>query len=124
MAAGESGTALEAWREQLGPALAHGARTHPDIILAEVANLLGDEESGRSTTDLETPRFLGRYAIDRGRAEAVLGGALDDVLALVAEYEGSNLYVMRAKEEAARWLRELRGHPAIPSSEGSTSESE
>ena len=109
-AAGEGGTALEAWREQLAPALANGARTHPEVILPEVANLLGDEESGRRTADAGPPRFLARYSIDRGRAAAVMmGGALDEVLTLVSEYEGSDVYVVRAKDEAGAWLMERRG---------------
>ena len=61
---GEDVTALETWREQLAPALAKGARTHPEVILPEVANLLGDEKSSTRTADVGPPRFLARYSID------------------------------------------------------------
>ena len=108
-AAGEGGTAFEAWREQLAPALANGARTHPEVVLPEVANLLGDEESSRRTAGADPPRFLARYSINRDRATAVLGGALDEVLALVSEYEGNDVYVVRAKDEAGAWLMERGG---------------
>jgi len=79
------------------------------VILPEVANLLGDEESSRRTADAGPPRFLARYSIDRDRAAAVLGGTLDEVLALVTEYEGSDVYVVRARDEASAWLMERRG---------------
>ena len=108
-AAGEGVMALEAWGEQLAPALANGARTHPEVILPQVANLLGDEESGRRTADGGPPRFLARYSIDRDRAAAVLGGTLDELLTLVSEYEGSDVYVVRAKDEAGAWLMERQG---------------
>ena len=109
MAAGESGVALETWREQLAPELVRTARTDPEVILPELANLLGDTESSMTVPDSDPPTFVRRYAIDQRLAIGVLGDTLDDVLCLVAEYEGSNVYVVGAKEAARGWLRERLG---------------
>ena len=109
MASGEGGVDFRTWREHLAPALVKAARTQPEVVLPELANLLGDAESSRRAPDSDPPTFVRRYAIDRGLAEAVLGEALDDVLELVAEYGGSSVYVVRAKEAAGAWLRERQG---------------
>ena len=69
MASGEGGADLETWREHLAPALVRAARTHPEIILPELANLLGDGESSTTVPDSDPPKFVRRYAIDRGLAE-------------------------------------------------------
>ena len=109
MAEGGNGVALETWREHLAPALIRAARTHPEIVLPELANFLGDEESSRRTAGSDAADFVGRYAIERGRAEAVLGDSLDAVLELIAEYGGGSVYVVRAREAARAWLRERLG---------------
>ena len=109
MASDQGGAALETWREHLAPALVTAARTHPEVILPELANLLGDEESSMRAPDSDPPTFVGRYAIDRERAQAVLGDTLDDVLESIAEYNGASVYVVRAKEAAGIWLRARRG---------------
>ena len=108
MAEGGSGVDLETWREYLAPALARAARTHPEIVLPELANFLGDEESSRRGVGSGPTEFVGRYAIERDRAEAVLGDSLDLVLELIAEYEGGSVYVVRAREAASVWLQERR----------------
>ena len=108
MAEGGSGVDLETWREHLAPALVSAARTHPEIVLPELANFLGDEESSRRAARSSPADFAGRYAIERDRAEAVLGDSLDTVLELVAEYGSGSVYVVRAKEAASAWLRERR----------------
>ena len=108
MAEGGNGVALETWREHLAPALVRAARTHAEIVLPELANFLGDEESSR-TAGSDPADFVGRYAIERDRAEAVLGDSLDAVLELIAEYGGGSVYVVRAREAASAWLRERRG---------------
>ena len=51
---------------------------------------------------------MGRYAIERDQAEAVLGDSLDLVLEMIAEYEGDSVYVVRAREAASVWLQERR----------------
>ena len=108
VAEGGSGVALETWREHLAPALVRAARTHPEILLPELANLLGDRESSRRVAGSGPTEFVGRYAIERDRAEAVLGDSLDLVLELIAEYEGGSVYVVRAREAASVWLQERR----------------
>ena len=112
MAEGGSGVDLETWREHLAPALVMAARTHPEAVLPELANFLGDRESSRMVAGSGPTEFVGRYAIERDRAEAVLGDSLDAILELVAEYGGGSVYVVRAKEAARAWLRERR--PAEP----------
>ena len=109
MAAGEHGVALDTWREQLAPALVRAARTDPDVILPELANLLGDEESNMTVPDSDPPTFVRRYAIDRDLAIGVLGDALDDVLRFVVEYTGSSVFCPEGERGCARMAARTNG---------------
>ena len=99
---------FESWRGHLGPILAEGAEVAPEVILPEVANLIAADSSTMTAAGTEPPRFVNPYEIDRDRAAAVHGDLLDVILERIAAYDGTDVYTLRAREEAARWLAERR----------------
>lgn len=102
-------SAYEAWRDFFPPLLIDGAKHDPEIIIPELANLAGDEQSGQRALGPEYPPvFVRRYKIDRERMTVLFGGRLDEALTLLAEYDGDNAYAIRAKDDAESWLRERR----------------
>ncbi len=95
------------WRDFLAPLLLQGSGDAPDIILAELANVAGDQESSMiSARDVYPPVFINRYRIDRERMEALLGEQLTPMLERLATYEGSDPYAARSTAEAQGWLSE------------------
>ena len=97
------------WRDYFSAILIDGARRSPDVVMPEIANLAGDAESGMvAAKEQYPPAFINRYRIDRERMEALFGGDLNEVLALLAEYAGENPWALRAKDEATTWLQERR----------------
>ena len=103
---GQGTLPFETWGKHLAPILVDGAKNHPEQFLPELANLLGAADSHERTYGREPPEFTNPYKIDRARAEALLGGFLDDALVKLASYKGKNPYARRAKKEAAAWLQE------------------
>ena len=101
--------AFEAWRDYLPALLIEGAEKHPEVLVPELANLAGDEQSGIVAAGGDYPPiFINRYGIDRARMTALFGDRLDDALALLADYAGDNAYAVRAKDAARAWLDERR----------------
>ena len=96
------------WTDHFGRLIIEGAKAHPETMMAELANLAGDDQSGITVADLEPPVFINRYKIDRPRLAAFLGDRLDKGLDLLAGYGGENVYAVRAKDDAAAWLKERR----------------
>ena len=97
------------WRDYFSAILIDGARRNPDVVMPEIANLAGDAESGMvAAKEQYPPAFINRYRMDRERMEALFGGDLNQVLALLAEYTGENPWALRAKDEATAWLQERR----------------
>lgn len=72
-ASGDRMAALKIWREHLAPILADGARDHPEIILPELANLMGTNESGMTYAESDPPIFVKPYVIHREEAATLLG---------------------------------------------------
>lgn len=78
--------------------------------MPEIANLAGDEQSGIvAAGDNYPPMFINRYTIDRGRMTAFFGDHLDEVLNVLASYQGNDPYAVRARGAARDWLDERRG---------------
>ena len=103
---GEGIVPFETWGKHLAPILVDGARNHPEEFLPELANLLATPGSHERAVGKEPPDFTNPYEIDRARADALLGEFLDNALAGLAHYEGTNPYAQRARDEAAKWLQE------------------
>ncbi len=104
-------SAFQAWRDYLPPILVDGAMSDPEIIIPEIANLAGDEQSGIVAATGYPPKFINPYKIDRERMTTLFGERLNEVLTLLAEYEGDNAYAVRAKDDAKSWLVERRPQP-------------
>jgi hypothetical protein len=101
--------AFEAWRDHLPALLIDGAKRYPELLMPELANLVGDEQSGIVDAGGEyPPTFINRYGIDRARMTALFGDPLDDAIALLANYTGDNAYAVRAIDAAKAWLLERR----------------
>ena len=102
--------AFEAWRDYFPALIIDGARKHPNVLIPELANLAGDEQSGMVAAGGECPpKFINRYGIDRARMTALFGDRLDEALALLANYGGDNAYAVRAIEAARTWIDERHG---------------
>ena len=100
-------SAYRAWQDHLPAVLIEGARRDSEIVVPELANLAGDEQSGhRAVGPQYPPVFLRRYKIDRARMPLLFVERLDEALTLLAEYDGNNPYAVRAKGDAALWLKE------------------
>lgn len=101
--------AFEAWRDHLPAFLIDGAKRYPELLMPELANLAGDEQSGIVAAGGEyPPKFINRYGIDRARMTALFGDRLDDAIALLANYTGDNAYAVRAIDAAKEWMLERR----------------
>ena len=100
---------FETWGKHLAPILVDGAKNHPEEFLPELANLLATPGSHERAFGKEPPDFTNPYEIDRARADALLGEFLDNALAGLAHYEGTNPYAQRARDEAAKWLQDRHG---------------
>ena len=96
----------EEWRECFAPLLIGAAKGHGDLILPELANLAGDQESHVRQAWPGPPVFFNRYKIDRERMAALFQGQIDEALILLSGYDGANPYALRAKDEASAWLSE------------------
>ena len=106
-------TAYEAWQHYLPPILIDGAKQDPELIIPELANLAGDEESGyRALGPLYPPVFTRRYRVDRERMTVLFGARLDEALELLVQYDGDNPYAVRAKDDAKSWLKERQSQRA------------
>lgn len=96
----------EEWRECFAPLLIRAAKGHGDLILPELANLAGDQESHVRQAWPGPPVFFDRYKIDRERMGDLFQGQIDEALILLSGYDGANPYALRAKDEASAWLSE------------------
>jgi hypothetical protein len=107
--------AFEAWRDYLPTLIIDGARKHPNVLIPELANMAGDEQSGVVAAGGEyPPKFINRYGIDRARMTALFGDRLDDAIALLANYTGDNAYAVRAIDAAKAWMLERSDDPPLP----------
>ena len=105
----ESVVAYSSWSEQLPSVLIEGATVDPDIVVAQLANLVSTDESGHMyVSTVERPVFVNPYEIDRDNMTALFGVRVDEALALLAEYAGDNPYALRARDAARSWLKERR----------------
>ena len=97
------------WRDYLPSILIDGAGQEPESVVPELANLVGDEQSAHTAGGSQHPPvFLRRYKIDRERMTALFGERIEEALLLLAEYDGTNPYASRAKDDASAWLAERR----------------
>jgi hypothetical protein len=104
---------FEAWRDYFPALLVDGAKKHPELLMPELANLAGDEQSGIvAAGGAYPPTFINRYGIDRARMTALFGDRLDDALALLANYGGDDAYAVRAIDAARAWILERRNGAA------------
>jgi hypothetical protein len=102
--------AFDAWKDYLPGLLLDGARTDPEVVVPELANLAGDDQSGIVAAGNDYPPiFVNRYTIDRARVTALFGEQLSDVLDALASYGGDDPYAVRARAAAKGWLEEWRG---------------
>ena len=70
--------AFQAWRDYLPPVLIDGAKSEPEIIIPEIANLAGNEQSGRTWNEGYPPVFVNPYKIDRERMTTLFGERLNE----------------------------------------------
>ena len=103
----QNGTqAIKRWRDYFAPLLIDGARFHPDVILPQLANLAGDDKSHTMAAGADPPIFINRYKIDQERLKVLFRDRLDEALGLLAGYSGTDVYALRAKDDASAWLKE------------------
>ena len=76
------------------------------MTAASVQNLIATQASTERVAEADPPIFPNPYEINRERAVALFGEFLDVVLERLGAYDGSDVYTLRAREEAARWLAE------------------
>ena len=108
--------AFEAWSDYLPVVLIAAAKTHPDLLIAELANLAGADESNIVTAGGGyPPKFINRFEINRARMTALFADRLDEVLELLANYTGENAYAVRAIDAATAWIDERRSRTHPPS---------
>lgn len=94
----------EAW-SWLGPVLITAGQMKPELILPEIAALVQTEESGMMAAKEGPPVFLRSYEFDAERLDAIFGEDKNSVLAMFANYDGSNVYALRPQQTAAALLR-------------------
>ena len=104
----------EEWRKCFAPLLIGAAKDHGDLILPELANLVGDQESHARQVWPGPPVFLDRYKIDRERMAVLFQGQIDEALILLSGYDGANAYALRAKDDAAAWFSERDSRGSKP----------
>jgi hypothetical protein len=105
-----STNAFAAWSDYLPGVLIEGARKNPEVMVPEIATLVGDEQSGATAVGGGYPPiFINRYKIDQARVTTLFGDFLDEALTLLADYAGDNAYAVRAKDAARIMLDERRG---------------
>ena len=107
-------TALETWSDYLPALLIDAAKTRPEQLMPELANLAGAGESHTVAADGGyPPKFINPYQIDRVGLTVLFGERLDEVLQLLANYTGENAYAVRAVVAAREWINERRNdaHP-------------
>ena len=100
--------AHEAWADHLPAVLIDAAKTHPELLMPELANLAATDESLKATGPEYPPRFTNPYEIDRDRMRALFADHLDEALELLANYTGDNVCVVRAIDGAREWIDERR----------------
>ncbi len=96
----------EEWGKCFAPLLIGAAKDHADLILPELAILVGDEESHERQAWPRSPVFFNRYEIDRGRMATFFQEQIDEALILLSGYDGANPYALRATDDASAWLSE------------------
>ena len=104
----DGGSPFELWSDHFAPILADGAKRYPAQFLPELANLLATDNSTMRSPDRYPPIFRHEYEINRGRAQALLGQFLDDVLVELSNYGDHDPYAQRATQAATAWLQERR----------------
>ena len=107
--------AFEAWSDYLPVVLIAAAKTHPDLLIAELANLAGTAESSAIADQGYPPQFINRFKIDRARMTALFADRLDEALELLANYTGENAYAVRPIDAARAWIDERRSRTHQPS---------
>jgi hypothetical protein len=91
---------LEHWA-WLVPIIIDAAKINPDRIIPDIAVLVGDTVHG-----FRTGQFEQRYKLKREWLTKIFGDRSDDVIALLADYQGSHEWAREAKQEALTWLSE------------------
>ena len=104
----------EEWRKCFAPLLIGAAKDHGDLILPELANLVGDQDSHATQAWPEPPVFVSRYKIDRERMATLFQEQIDEALILLSGYDGANPYVLRAKDDALAWFSERNSGGSKP----------
>ena len=109
--------AFEVWSDYLQVVLIAAAKTHPDLLIAELANLAGTAESSHTGDQGYPPQFINRFIIDRVRMTALFAGSdhLDEALELLANHTGENAYAVRPIDAARAWIDERRSRTHQPS---------
>lgn len=100
---------VQGWQDYFAPVLVDAARRFPEVFLPQLANLLGSSESSivPASAPRNQPRFINAYQIDRAKAQRMFPEHLKAALLLLAEYEGEDGFVTRARGSARAWLTEL-----------------
>ncbi len=111
----DSAAAFEAWSDYFPAVLIEAAKSHPDLLMPELATLAGTRDSGNVAVRGEyPPKFINRYEIDRVRMTALFANRLDEVLDLLANCKGENAYAVRAIDAAKMWIDERRNGAHSP----------
>ena len=105
---------LGEWSKRLAPLLIEGSPIRPDLVVPQLANWVGTEQSFARTRREGIPVFVNRYKIDRERMQSLLGIRVDEALKLLAEYQGDDERALEAKEDAITWMKERGLHAAKP----------
>jgi hypothetical protein len=101
--------AFAEWRSHFAPLIVDGAAEYPETMIPILATLGGDEQSSMTTDRIGPPVFVNLYTFDRQAFTLLLEDRLDEGLAFIAGYSGSNVYATRAIGPARTWLLERAG---------------
>ncbi len=106
-------SAYAAWRDFLPQLLIGGAKHDPDAVVPELANLAGGTGSYTVMGVAGRTKMVRHYEIDRERMASLFGEKLDEMLRLLAEYNGDDEYAVRAKDDARSWIKERRARHSL-----------
>ena len=106
-------SAYAAWRDFLPQLLIDGAKHDPDAVVPELANLAGGTGSYTVMGVAGRTKMVRHYEIDRERMASLFGEKLDEMLRLLAEYNGDDEYAVRAKDDARSWIKERRARHSL-----------
>ena len=93
--------ALSSWG-WLVDLMIEAAKNAPHRIVPDVVILVGDTAHG-----IRSGNFEQRYKLKRDRMLEIFGARTEEMLSMMAQYDGDHEYALLARGEAGGWLAEL-----------------